>query len=355
MTDPNVIREAFELADLKTFDPKVFKEDEKYPQELCDLMLTFSVFCNDFKDITMYRIAIVENKPAKISDNKKAIGQFFGAQNLAFSAINLETLLLKRLRKEFGSNKKLLQMPIKQHLHFNIPDNIDARIWRYMSLEKFIKLINDNALYFCRSDLFEDQHEGSYTTNAREYRKQFYSGATKGWYDTTMPTINENLKKCTFISCWHVNEDENIHMWQSYAEKDKTVAIVSSITNIKKHILDTDTQFLLGLVNYIDYDKDLVSEVNAFAPFFCKRKEFSGEREFRIIKERFIDVNKVIKGEVEMPQGINIPISIPGFIEEIRISPFVSKDTKKNFIKDLRKIGLTNKFQESFLNSKPIY
>jgi len=244
-------------------------------------------------------------------------------------------------------------MTIKQHLHFKVPDDIDRKLWRYMSLGKLELLLDNSALFFCRSDLFEDQHEGSYTSQAKEYRNKFYGEEAVGWIENTMPKINMNLKKCTYISCWHVNEDENIHMWKSYADKDKAIAITSSISKLKDFVLDKESAFLLGPINYIDYQKDLVSEGNAFAPFFCKRKEYASEREFRIIKERMIDIDEIISGNKNMPKGINIPIDIKNLVEYIYISPFSSEALKNKVIELLNSHEIIDKFKDSSLNTAP--
>lgn len=46
--------------------------------------------------------------------------------------------------------------------YFEAPKDKDSKIWRYMSLEKFISLLSKKELYFCNSTCFEDTHEGAY-------------------------------------------------------------------------------------------------------------------------------------------------------------------------------------------------
>jgi hypothetical protein len=38
--------------------------------------------------------------------------------------------------------------------------NDEAEIWRYFRFNRFEDLIQSSELYFCRSDLFDDKHEG---------------------------------------------------------------------------------------------------------------------------------------------------------------------------------------------------
>jgi hypothetical protein len=49
----------------------------------------------------------------------------------------------------------------EEHPVFQPPDNPTIHIWRYIDLPKYISLLNDKALYFCRMDKLIDRFEGS--------------------------------------------------------------------------------------------------------------------------------------------------------------------------------------------------
>ena len=56
-----------------------------------------------------------------------------------------------------------------------LPDPKQA-IWRYLTLGKFLAMLDTRALFFCRLELLEDIFEGSYPRNeppveAPEYRR----------------------------------------------------------------------------------------------------------------------------------------------------------------------------------------
>lgn len=128
-----------------------------------------------------------------------------------------------------------------------------------------------------------DEHEGSYSRPSIEYRKIFYEGATQHYLKEGLPEMNKDWRLFTFINCWHVNENESDTMWRLYSNKNKTIAIKSSILLLKKAILDTKHEFCFFPVNYIDYEKDYISQSNAFSPFFYKRSIYSHEKEFRLL------------------------------------------------------------------------
>ena len=50
-----------------------------------------------------------------------------------------------------------------EHPCFIQPKNENIKIWRYMDFTKFVSLISSKSVFFCRSDLFEDPFEGSYS------------------------------------------------------------------------------------------------------------------------------------------------------------------------------------------------
>ena len=49
----------------------------------------------------------------------------------------------------------------KNHYAFELPENGNLKIWRYIDFEKFLSLITYTSLYFCRSDKLMDSFEGT--------------------------------------------------------------------------------------------------------------------------------------------------------------------------------------------------
>jgi hypothetical protein len=54
-------------------------------------------------------------------------------------------------------------MTAQDHPTFHKPKDIDVKIWRFMSLAKFLWMLQNGALYFSRSDLMDDPFEGHYS------------------------------------------------------------------------------------------------------------------------------------------------------------------------------------------------
>ena len=82
---------------------------------------------------------------------------------------------------------------IKQSNIISIPENIEAPLWRYMSIEKLKSLLKENALYFRRADLFDDPLEGNQSKATLDYRPKFFEGAKDSWINKTMPMIDARV------------------------------------------------------------------------------------------------------------------------------------------------------------------
>lgn len=244
---------------------------------------------------------------------------------------------------------------IKQHPSFNIPDNMDAPLWRYLSIEKLQSLLDKKALYFSRADLLGDDHEGSATKPAVDNRPIFYSGATKHFIEEGVVEMAKQWARCTYINCWHVNSGESIAMWKLYTKEGKGIAIQSKISLLKIGILETDKQFCLGPVNYADYERDHMSEANAFIPFFYKRNIYEYEREFRILTDNLEDIGAVVRGTKEPEKGFFIPINLDVLIQRIVVSPYAKEITSKRVEDLLKTHKLLSKYSKSTVSRIPTF
>lgn len=87
---------------------------------------------------------------------------------------------------------------IYNHSRLNDPDN-DQIIWRYLSLSKFLDLLNRSELYFARSDKFNDSMEGSMTKKDEQIFDQYAEG---------LSTQVKNINGAAYINCWTKSDVE---------------------------------------------------------------------------------------------------------------------------------------------------
>jgi len=148
-----------------------------------------------------------------------------------------------------------------------------------MDFTKFVSILGTKQLFFCRSDLFEDPFEGSLPTANITLREHAYKDMPEGIMNS-LPAIRKWFREWTYISCWHANEYESAAMWKLYTQTNEAVAIETDYETLAS-VLPNNT--LLGMVSYIDYEIEPLSERNCFYLFTHKRKSFEHEREVRAI------------------------------------------------------------------------
>lgn len=207
-------------------------------------------------------------------------------------------------------------------------------IWHYFSLAKFLSLLNNSKLYFPRSDKFEDLVEGR------------FSSADKNLYDFMgCPSISERIEKgaagCAYINCWVMSEEELFLMWKAYSSLTEGIAIKSTVGNLISSLDASDSrQIYISKVNYIDYERQRTFDktgriANVLAPYFCKRRNFSQEKELRMVH---YDFHKRAHHKIE---GMAFDVSLDTLIDEIRVAPmacnwFVDMLNKELILHDIK-------------------
>lgn len=88
-----------ELAPLQSFDPKVFLDDDKPTQNVCNFVLSLAVVYNDLKDLLWVHYHLGRSKPKKNEKITRYLGEHAGlrlhASKLLFSILNELIQLLR--------------------------------------------------------------------------------------------------------------------------------------------------------------------------------------------------------------------------------------------------------------------
>lgn len=237
-----------------------------------------------------------------------------------------------------------------QHPSFRSP-NADDPIWRYLSLTKFLHLLAAGALWFCRSDLLGDSHEGALPrlnaqANAEseakvvaELRGVLPEPVLAGLGER--PTLAEFWRHVCHVSSWHLNTREASWMWKSYVPDGQGVALRSDFAALRSSFGGEPRPVYVGLVGYLDYELEPLPWDNAFVPVLSKRREFEGERELRAIvvdtgpvEETYSSVRlrpnlppvdedgDVIRPQpLTPPEGVPIAVDLGRMIHEVRVAP----------------------------------
>lgn len=267
-------------------------------------------------------LELIDSQPEKITI--VSYNDFVGGESVIFEKYT-------RLIEE-----EKVQLELYAHPCFAEPQNNEIKIWRYLTLPKFIDLLHSRTLFFTRADLLraEDKSEGSSLTNAdfaaiklfEELSKQNIRIPHQNSPDITINEllelnqrtheISENLLiKRHFINCWHMNEHESFAMWKIYSEPFG-VCIQSTYNSLTRSFNDPEYNFhkqqkiYVGEVKYINWDSDSVPRDNGFWPVMHKKREFKYENELRCI---VWESNK---------NTVKVGVNLEQLIHNIHINPY---------------------------------
>src|ERR1700687_4844410 len=158
-------------------------------------------------------------------------------------------------------------MPAAQHPVFKQPADLSAPIWRYMDFTKFVSMLESNSLFFARADRLGDPFEGSSSRGNEQLRSTVYGDLPAHVISEMRESRTKHYKwqrQWTFVNCWHMNVGESAAMWKLYAKSNEAVAIKSSFGQLASEL---DDETYVGIVTYIDFERDWPPRNNALHPY----------------------------------------------------------------------------------------
>ena len=243
-------------------------------------------------------------------------------------------------------------MPYQEHPSCDTPKDLTQKIWRYMDFTKFVSILEESALYFSGlSELSEfDRFEGFLSTPTVQKFRTVPDGINPQEAQRRIEVGEHNLgfqkwsRNLVYVSSWHMNEHESAAMWKLYLKSGEGVAIQSTIGKMIQSFQNTEESVHIGMVEYIDYEKDEMPWDNVFSLAMFKRKSFAHEKELRaIIMEGGNGKSRYLKMELN------------NLIEKIYIAPsspiWICNLIKKVIIK----YGLNKEVVNSSLDQTPLY
>ena len=175
------------------------------------------------------------------------------------------------------------------------PPNDEDILWRYTNFEKFVNLLDTEALFFTRADKFEDPYEGFIPHSIMDAYKQYLNSITTENMVEKIIRENEASRKYVMCNCWHQNVVESMAMWEKYHMRNSGVAIKTTMQKMKNS-LTSEHSIYIGNIEYIydNMDDDqymqnflqsetLLAKKLTYFPYFRKRKEYEHEQEVRLI------------------------------------------------------------------------
>lgn len=270
-------------------------------------------------------------------------------------------------------------MPFAEHPEFQSPPTVDATIWRYMDLAKFLSVLDKSALFFVRSDKFTevDPFEGYYTTANIQVENLKFEETSEEWRERTkirdertfervihnMKWIREAVKaqrELIFVSSWHALEYESAAMWSLYVKSQEGIAIRSTYNRLIGSLAKCqDFRIYVGMIKYIDYERESIPMTNALSPFMHKRKSFEHEKELRALIWTAEDRKNLVgyppQNIYRDLTGLYVSVDLALLINHIYVTPTAPSWTVELLRSVVKKYGLEAKVIHSDLASAPLY
>ncbi|MCB0510893.1 MAG: hypothetical protein KDC82_09015 [Bacteroidetes bacterium] len=251
---------------------------------------------------------------------------------------------------------------VEEHHVFVPPQNYNQLLWRFVDVIKFVDLLASEELYFSRADKFSDKFEGSNPTLTKKVRENnILQAIERGKIDPErgkqqimlFENLAENQPQNIAINCWHMNDYESAAMWDLYSRVDVGIAIVSTYERLLKALEPTSLVIHIGVVNYIDYEKDIIPWGNSFIPFVHKRKSFEHEHELRAVIWSKNNKNKGLCHPIN--NGVRVNVDLNALIEAIYLYPNAPSWQYNTCEAIMKKFGLNKQLRSSKLNEVPVY
>ena len=246
-----------------------------------------------------------------------------------------------------------------------LPKDTDL-LWRYMSFEKFVSLLDTKSLFFTRADKFDDPFEGFMPPSVKEDYVHTIGDIN------TLEKFRENWRKYIMCSCWHHAEEESMAMWDKYHLHNSGIAIKTTFGDFKNCLVEGYEVFL-GKIEYINHYEYPVpqnlDEMNMiYSWYFYKRRTFEYEREFRAILADFSFLRDYFDSEGnlnpetivnrEFPEicdiGISFNVDVNRLIGEVITSPYVADWVTETVRSVAHKYEFDFKVNSSTLLDEPV-
>lgn len=220
-------------------------------------------------------------------------------------------------------------------------------IWRYLTFEKFVSLIELGAVWFSKLGIFEDVEEGMVPELTRQKMKSQHQEMESWFPDEERKSQvrrfvedNERYGRDLIVaSCWFIGERESKEMWAKYGQGDAGVVIRSSAQALMGSLVQSLTnKWWIGRVRYVNraaHDRMNIHEGHqAHLRAFLKGMEYSHENELRVATMNFVapgclnpdgspQSEKQRKGFIDASNGpgIYVRANLSTLISELRAAP----------------------------------
>ncbi|WP_089162173.1 hypothetical protein [Caballeronia sordidicola] len=236
-------------------------------------------------------------------------------------------------------------------------------LWRYLTLDKFINLVESSTLFFTplawykETDPFEgylpkvamdaiaaipakyaQRHEERIKTIEQLHQRQhavelaYLRQEVARVRTSKMKALHRNMVNCLTVNCWYRSQHESEGMWGLFSKGG--VAIKTSVRAVEAALGENqqDHHIFMGAVKYLDFSSkdltppDCVSE-DGHLMGMIKRVAYAHENEVRMY---ITDKRAPHDLTIHVPAPAIVQLDVDKLIEGVVISPVVSRSIEQS-------------------------
>jgi hypothetical protein len=175
-----------------------------------------------------------------------------------------------------------------------------AVVMRDLTFEKFVSLLELEAMWFSRLGALQDKYECTNPQGVRakvlalaKNRETVEKRLPPGMLDYLLKAVDqgrsESGRQMGAVNCWFLGQDESEMMWGEYGQEGKGVAIRSTVRRLASAFQITGDYALVsavGRIHYVDFEShemDSYDANNLLRVAFIKDKRYASEQEVRVV------------------------------------------------------------------------
>ena len=272
-------------------------------------------------------------------------------------------------------------MPFQKSDFFKTPHKSKI-VWKFMAIDKFMSMLHESALYFPNVYSFKDTTEGLLSKKSdqeaqkinllkqknliehddsnkdfRQLKESMIGSSSLVKHDSFSLKYEHSFRALLinfsnhlmFCNSWFEKDRLSPAMWAEYGGKNPTsIAIATTIEDLKQSFGLTDYSIHIGKIKYIDYDtkhiggykklssKDLSNHKTVlklfYAPIMHKSYIYDDEHEVRAV----ISFESICNKHLDRVYTSQIPFYTDRLFEEFSIFN-MNKTNKMKNMRDIRK------------------
>jgi hypothetical protein len=223
-------------------------------------------------------------------------------------------------------------------------------LWRYLDAAKFLDFLQNDTLFFCRGDQFEDKFEGAFTESLKHSIERSYLVNN---IDFTYEEFRRRLRERVFVNCWHKNINDSMAMWSIYGRSSCSVALTTTVEQLRQALEESVLPYDISIerVEYVKHWRDPALDIAPYSRVFAyKTMAYEFEKEVRVLIDRF---SSDFESEVQ-ELGMPIKIGHTTLLQSIVVAP-EAPPWFEALVRDVsQRYGITAQVHRSILATEPV-